>query len=785
MADVRLEDFDLPEILPNPLPVLALRRGVLLPGAVMPLKVGRAASLGALDAAESGYILVVAQRSSSATMSPGDLLPSGVIARIVHRKSQPNRPDEVLVQGLARAELTGFPQTRPFLTATFTRRTDTWPSSPEATALLASLREELDATIDVMGLPAAVRSLTKRFDEPSLLVDLIASNLDAPSEWKRSILRTPSPVARAEAVLTKLIEVREIASAQKTIRDRMQEETKDFQREAILRQQLKAIQSELGESEEDEVAELRARLDALELPDDVRPVVQRELRRLERLNPASPERSGSVDWLEWVADLPWSSESAVDVDLDALEAALERSHHGLDDVKQQVLEHLSVRKLSGSGRADVLLLVGPPGVGKTSIGQAIADATGRKLVRIALGGVRDEAELRGHRRTYVGSRPGRLIEGMRRAGTRDAVVLLDEVDKLGESNMGSPAAALLEVLDPEQNHAFVDRYMEVPFDLSQALFIATANDLGRIPAPLRDRMEILEIAGYSSEEKRIIAREHLLTRLAENAGISQDTVHLTDAAIDDAIRGWTREAGVRSLQRVLGKIYRAAAVQVARGTLEGVLHVDAEDLPQYLGRRKIRPSEHDLDGRSGVATGLAWSPVGGSVLYVETSTLPGKGSVILTGQLGDVMRESARAALTYALANAEELGIDSTALEGRDLHVHFPAGAIPKDGPSAGVTIFTALVSLLTDRPVRDDVAMTGEATLRGRVLPVGGIKAKVLAAHRQGLRTVILPRGNGADVEDIPETVRAELTIHLVDDMSQVLQLALEPSASPSREAA
>ena len=498
-------------------------------------------------------------------------------------------------------------------------------------------------------------------------------------------------------------------------------------------------------------------------------MVDRELSRMGRLRGGSPERGVALDWLTWIAELPWAPQAREAADLSRLEAALDETHHGLEDVKKQVVEHLAVRQLAGSGRSDVLLLVGPPGVGKTSVGQAIADATGRELLRVALGGVRDESEVRGHRRTYVGARPGRIIEGLRRAQTSDPVILLDEIDKLGRGWQGDPGAALLELLDPEQNHAFTDRYLEVPFDLSKVLFIATANDLGGVPGPLRDRMEVLRIDGYTIDEKVRITRKHLLAKLARNAGLDADALPFTDAALDAVVSGWTREAGVRSLQRALGRVFRAAAVRKAKGALDGPLAVDVDDLPEYLGRQRFHEEDNRRDADlAGVAHGLAWTPVGGDVLTVEAAGLPGSGQLVLTGQLGDVMKESARAALTYVLSHAGELGIDVAEARKTDIHIHVPAGAVPKDGPSAGVTMFTALASLLSGRPVRADVAMTGEATLRGRVLPVGGIRSKVLAAHRQGMKRVILPRRNGADLEDVPEQARKELDIVLVDRMDE-----------------
>ncbi len=797
MADLRL-DLRVPHDLPETLPVLPLRRGVLLPAVTSSFGVGRARSLAALQAAKQGFVLVAVQREPTEDPVPSDLLPTAVLARVV----EPPRasPAQVVLQGIARVWLQGFPSSHPYLEARWSQADASWPNTAEAEGALRAVREAVQSHADLFGAQAA--NLLNLRLPPSLFLDAVAAAVEGPELWKREVLATVDPLVRAEKIVHHLTYVREVIAAQQSIRERVEADARDLQKEALLRRQLKAIQEELGEgNNDDELERLKEKLAAAKLPDDVRAVVDRELKRLERLASQGPERSVAMDWLERIADLPWGKYTAVDLDLGVLEEALDRSHHGLEEVKRQVVEHLSVRKLAGHGRADVLLLVGPPGVGKTSIGQAIADASGRKLVRVALGGVRDEAELRGHRRTYIGSRPGRLIEGIRRAGAQDPVVLLDEVDKLGKGWQGDPAAALLEILDPEQNHAFVDHYLEVPFDLSKVLFVATANDLSQVPDPLRDRMEVLEIAGYTREEKVVIARNHLLDKLAENTGVSMDEVVIPDEVIREVIAGWTREAGVRQLQRALGRIFRAAAVRKAKGTSDGPLAVTVADLPKLLGRRKVRDEEHDAPNRPGVATGLAWTPVGGDVLYVEASTLPGKGQLMLTGQLGDVMKESARAALTYVLSHTALLGIPENILANSDVHVHVPAGAVPKDGPSAGVTLFTALASLLSRRPVRADVAMTGEATLRGRVLPVGGIKAKVLAAHRRGIKTIILPAANEPDLEDVPADVRAELRFVPVTHMEQVLEAALldvqeeqtgtvtpvrpEPDPDPTDEAA
>lgn len=764
-----------PEDLPSTLPVMPLRRGAFLPASISPFIVGRRLSLSALSAAPDDLFIVALQRESVSEPGPADLLPTAVLARVLERTPvRDGRASRVVLEGLARVELTGFSSTQPHLEASFQVVETPWPSTADADAMEHLLRDEVQATAEAFG---AARVQTFERLPPARLTDAVAAALPNVDEVARELLFTRDPVARAEKVVVQLVRLREAAEARRTIQERVNDATRDQQKEFLLRQQLDAIQKELGGSQdgEDDLVRLREKLEATDLPDEVQEVVERELRRLARIASTSPERQVAIDWLEWIAELPWKDESAVDLDLSVLETALDRSHYGLSDVKKEVVEHLAVRKLAGSGRADVLLLLGPPGVGKTSIGNAIAEATGRKLVRVALGGMRDEAELRGHRRTYIGARPGRLVEGIRRAGTRDPVILLDEVDKLGRGYQGDPSAALLEILDPEQNHAFVDRYLEVPFDLSRALFVATANDLSGIPGPLRDRLQVIELAGYTPAEKGVIAREHLLPTIAGNTGLPTEAVELSDAALEEAIRGWTREAGVRELQRVLGKLYRSAAVRHARGQSTEPLSVEVEDLPDLIGKRPFLPPSPESLARPGIARGLAWTPVGGDVLYVEASTLPGRGSLVLTGQLGDVMKESARAALTYVLAHGGALGIPLDVMEDHDVHIHVPAGGIPKDGPSAGVTMFTALASLLSGRAVRDDVAMTGEATLRGRVLPVGGIKSKVLAAHRLGLKRIILPSRNAADLEDIPAEVREELDIVLVEEMAEVLAAALE----------
>ena len=780
--------FDVPDDLPATLPVLPLRRGVVLPGGVGPLALGRAASVAAVQAAgrfdptavdaqpTDGLLVIALQDRPIDEPGVGDLLPVGVLARVIDGGQAEGRAPFVVVQALARVSMGAPIQVEPFLAVAAHIDERPWPEGVRAEGTWRAARHALEQALTDLELTDVARILRAPLPR-ALWVDAAASLLDADATWKRAQLLTPDPVVRAERLMEQVEHLREIHEARAAVQERVKSENRDQQKEHVLRQQLRAIQEELGEGD-GELDALKARVAALELPDDVRAGVDREVTRIDRLRDGSPERSVAVDWLTWVAELPWNTATGDPIDLATLEASLDRSHFGLEDVKRQVVEHLAVRKLSGSGRADVLLLVGPPGVGKTSVGQAIAEATGRELVRVALGGVRDESEIRGHRRTYVGARPGRIIEGVRRAATADPVILLDEVDKLGQGWQGDPGSALLELLDPEQNHAFTDRYLEVPFDLSRVLFIATANDLGKVPGPLRDRMEVLRIDGYTIGEKVRITRDHLLEKLARNSGLEVTDVRFSDAAIEAAITGYTREAGVRSLQRTLGRVYRAAAVRKAKGELDGPLSVGVDDLPTWLGRRRF----HDEDNRRdadlpGVATGLAWTPVGGDVLSVEAAALPGSGQLVLTGQLGDVMKESARAALTYALSHADRIGIDAVAARQQDIHIHVPAGAVPKDGPSAGVTLFTALASLLSGRPVRADTAMTGEATLRGRVLPVGGVRSKVLAAHRQGLKRIILPRRNGVDLDDVPAEALAELDIVLVDHMDEVLAAALAPA--------
>jgi ATP-dependent Lon protease len=772
------------------LPVLPIRNAVLFPGAVAPFDVGREKSVALVEDVDnltSPVIAIFAQRDPS-TDDPGkeDLHHVGCAARVLKALKHSSGNYSLILQGLTRIRLDEMTQTGPYLKAKISRLQEQNAADDEAEALSMSLRDIAKQVIQLMPeLPREAGSLIDSIQAPGALADLVAGNLDAPVDEKAGLLETIDVKDRIRKVLKLLTRQLEILKMRERINSQIKEEMGKNQREYVLRQQLKAIKEELGEDEGDQgdLDGLEERIAKANLPQEAEQVGKKQLKRLRNMQVGSAEYTVVRTYLDWILDLPWHSQTPDNMDIGAVRKVLDEDHYGLEKVKKRILEYLAVRKLKKDKKGPILCLIGPPGVGKTSLGRSIGRALGRKFVRISLGGVHDEAAIRGHRRTYVGALPGQIIQGMKKASTINPVFMMDEVDKIGHDFRGDPAAALLEVLDPEQNNTFADHYLEIPYDLSNVMFVATANIADPIPAPLRDRMEILEIPGYTRREKLAIARRHLIPKQLEEHGITKEQLDITDQAVDIVIDTYTREAGVRTLERQIASIIRGVAVKIAEGDTTARKIDTDEQVRDFLGPQKFTSEVAERTEEAGVATGLAWTSVGGEILFIEATRMYGSGKLQLTGQLGDVMKESAQAALSYVRTNAERYGISKDFLEKSDIHIHIPAGGMPKDGPSAGVTMFTALVSMLTGFRVRHDVAMTGEITLRGRVLPIGGLKEKVLAAHRAGIKRVIVPERNKADLDEVPAEVKGELEFVFVSKMDQVLEAALEEMPKPKPE--
>lgn len=776
------------------LPLLPIKRTVLFPGVMMPLTIGRDRSMAAVNAAiktEDKMIVVVAQRDPQ-TEAPGlaDLYTIGTKAIVKQLGQSSEGMIHALVQGLERVVLIREEQNMPYTTARVRVLDQPSDSGTEVQALHRAIQElvkELQRLVQAPGIEEASLAFSNE-ENPVSLAYRIASLLNLTVAQEQKLLESGSTIDLLQALYAALSKEIQIIQLRDKIASDAQAKIGKNQREYILREQLKAIQQELGEGEgeENELAHLRKQIEQANLPEHIRKEVEREVTRLGKVPPSSPDHQVLRTYLELVLELPWEKASEEHLNLSKVRQVLEEDHYGIKEVKERIVEHLAVLKLNPTAKAPILCLVGPPGVGKTSLGQSIARAMGRTFERFSLGGVHDEAELRGHRRTYVGALPGRIIQAMRRAGVNNPVLMLDEVDKMGRDFRGDPAAALLEILDPAQNHTFRDHYLDLPFDLSKVFFITTANNLDTISQPLLDRMEIIRVQGYSEHEKAEIARRYLWPRRLKEAGLNAGLAILSDEVLNIVIGRYTREAGVRQLEQMLGRLTRKVALAFAdlpEGQERAPVTIHADVLPEWLGPERFMPEEARTTLPPGVATGLAWTPTGGDVLYIETTLLPGSHELTLTGQLGDVMQESARAARSYLWSHAESMGLDISRFKRNGLHIHVPSGAIPKDGPSAGITMATALASSYAGKVVRSDTAMTGEISLSGLVLPVGGIKEKVLAAHRAGIRRVILPKANEKDLKEVPVEVRDDLTVIPVERIEEVLQAAFTDDTAPHHE--
>jgi ATP-dependent Lon protease len=784
--------------IPPALPVLPLKETVIFPQSVSPLAIGQERSIKLVDDVVAGdrVLALVTVKDGDAEQPGWDDLYGVGTAAIVHKMIRvPDGTLRILVQGVGRIKLERRIQDEPYLVGEFGDLPDTIEETPELEALIRSVQTEFGRLISLVPyLPAELELAAANVDDPSALSHLVASTLRLKTEEKQGLLEQVHVSARLRDVLRILNRELEVVELGTKIQSQVQSELDKGQREYFLRQQLKAIQEELGEGDEQqaELAELREQIEAKNLPEDVRKAADRELSRLEKLPSAAAEYGVIRTYLDWIISLPWNETSEDNLDLDHARAILDEDHYDLDKVKERIIEYLAVSKLKDDLSGPILCFVGPPGVGKTSLGQSIARTLGRKFVRISVGGVRDEAEIRGHRRTYIGAMPGTIIRSLRDAESKNPVLLIDEIDKMGADFRGDPASAMLEVLDPEQNSNFRDHYLDLPFDLSKVLFICTANQLDTIPNPLLDRMDVIQLSGYTEDEKLGIATRYLVPKQLEAHGLASEQVSISDGALRTVIREYTREAGVRNLERRIADLFRKSAREIAEGKTEKI-RIDARKGRGWLGPRRVPADPRKRTSDPGVATGLAFTPVGGDVLFIEATAYPGKGRLTITGQLGEVMQESAQAALSWVRSHTGQLGLPENWFAEHDVHIHVPAGAVPKDGPSAGITIATAIASLVRGEPVADDLAMTGEITLTGQVLPIGGVREKVLAAQRYGLKRVVLPRENEPDLGELPPEARKELRFILVDSIDEVLAVAFEqpgplraePSPRPERQAA
>ncbi len=768
------------------LPLVALRETVIFPEMIVPLTVGRDKSVAALDAAVAagGPIALVTQRQAEQEdiTETSELYEIGTLAKIAQVVRLPDGTVRAIVQGQARLRVHAFASTEPYLAGQVEELADATPDGVEVQALMKTVQQQIEQYVaSGAPVPPEAAVAARNITEPGLLADMVAYSPDMSTEQRQELLETIDVVERLKLVSNFLAHQVEILELKGKIQSEVKSELDKTQREYILREQLKAIQRELGEDDpqQAEINELREKVEQAGMPEEVKARALKEVDRMSRIPSASPEVGVIRTYVDWLISLPWNVSTEDLLDIKAAATILDEDHHGLEKVKERILEYLAVRTLADTIRSPILALIGPPGVGKTSLGKSIARAMGRKFVRMSLGGIHDEAEIRGHRRTYIGALPGRIIQSVKTAGSNNPVFMLDEIDKIGMDFRGDPSSALLEVLDPEQNNTFQDNYLEVPFDLSKVLFIATGNLPDPIPAALRDRMEIITLPGYTQLEKAQIGRRFLIPKQLTNHGLTEKNIEITDEALTELVQAYTKEAGVRNLEREIANIMRKVARSVAEGRKRKTI-VDVKKLVEFLGPPRFEYGELESEDQTGAATGLVVTETGGDIVSVEVTRMEGKDDFILTGQLGDVMKESARAGLSWIRSRADSLGITPETFEKQTLHIHVPAGAIPKDGPSAGITMATAMVSTLTGIPVRRDVAMTGEITLRGRVLPIGGLKSKILAAHLSGARVVILPRKNEKDLRDIPDEIRKQIRLVLVDSMDQVLEAALRRRPRP-----